>query len=272
MGTPAAPVVASSSPLSFNPCIMLEMRRGIGTWIRTFAFWSFIVPSTILLSLLALGISLFDSKGNFVHRVARFWARLSLVASGVRVAVEGVSNIPQGPAVFMSNHQSAFDIFIILAYLPVQFRWLAKASLFKIPFLGWAMARARYIAVERENPREATKGFLEAIKRVREGTSVVIFPEGTRSRDGSLLPFRKGGFTLALKAQVPIVPMAIGGTDRVMPKGGYKVRGGKVTLKVGPFIETRGMAPRDCDYLMAQVREAIERLKEEAEGWLARLG
>lgn len=236
-------------------------------WLRTLAFWLVLVPTTILLSLLALAVSPFDRKGDLIHRIARLWAKVLLWAAGVRVKVEGLSHIPLGPVVLMCNHQSAFDIFVILAFLPVQFRWLAKASLFRIPFLGWAMARAGYIPVERENPREATRSLVEAIRRVREGTSVVIFPEGTRSHDGKLLPFRKGGFTLALKAQVPVVPMAIVGTREVMPRGSFRVFGGEVRMRLAPPIETKGMGPGQRDDLVLRVRRAVEGCLREMGPW-----
>lgn len=245
---------------------MLKM----GVWLRTFAFWLVLVPTTVLLSLMAIAISPLDRRGDLIHRIARLWAKVLLWAAGVRVRVEGLSHIPPGPVVFMCNHQSALDIFVILSCLPVQFRWLAKASLFRIPFLGWAMACAKYIPVERENPREATRSLVEAARRVREGTSLVIFPEGTRSRDEGLLPFKKGGFTLALKAQVPVVPMAIVGTRELMPRGSLRVSGGEVRMRIAPPIETEGMGIGQRDDLILQVRRAIEGCRGEGGQWQGR--
>jgi len=235
--------------------------------MRTLLVWLTLILSTIPLSVLALLTFPFDRKGNTIHRYARLWGRLILWASGTKVEVKGAENIPKGPAIIMSNHLSAFDIFVLSACLPVQFRWLAKASLFRIPFLGWAMSCAGYIPVERTNPREAQRSIQEASERIRSGTPVLIFPEGTRSRDGSLGPFKRGGFRLALKAGVPIVPVAIKGTYEIMPRGSLKIsKPQRVTVLIGRPIPTEGSGPQQRDALMEEVRRAIEEGLKEAEG------
>ena len=196
-----------------------------------------------------------------VHLYARLWGRLILLASGVKVRVRGLERVQgKGPFIFMSNHLSAYDIFSLLAYLPFQFRWLAKAELFRIPILGWAMRAAGYIPIDRSNPRRALRSMEEAAKRIREGVSVVVFPEGTRSRDGKLGPFRKGGFSLAIKAKVPVVPTAIKGTFEIMPPQSKRImRRGTVYIVLGEPIETEGLTMRDRDELMTRVREGIEK-------------
>ena len=133
--------------------------------------------------------------------------------------MEGLEHLQEeGPYIFMSNHQGSYDIFALLGYLPFQFKWLAKKELFSIPILGWAMTAAGYISIDREGTRETVEAMNKAAQKIREGMSVVIFPEGSRSPDGSIQPFKKGGFTLAVKSKVPIVPIAIAGSREIMPK------------------------------------------------------
>ena len=160
----------------------------------------------MLWSLLAIAPSLVTRTGNPVHRVARTWSRSILAVSGIRVAVSGLERIdPARPYIFMSNHQSNFDIPVLLAHLPLQFRWLAKAELFKIPVFGRAMRGAGYISIDRADREAAFKSLGEAAETIRKGVAIMIFPEGTRSLDGTLKPFKKGGFVLAVDAGVPIL-------------------------------------------------------------------
>ncbi len=147
---------------------------------------------TIVLSTIALFVSLFDSQGRALHRMAEFWARIHLMASGIRVSVTGLENIASPPYIFMCNHQSALDIFSLFVALPLQFKWIAKRELFFIPFLGWAMKRAGYISLDRKHPREAIKAMDDAAQKIRGGINIIIFPEGTRSEDGSLSLLKRG--------------------------------------------------------------------------------
>ncbi len=220
-----------------------------------------LVASTIVLSTIALVVSLFDRDGKKVHHMGQFWASLHLKVSGVKIAIEGLENIAKPPYVFMCNHQSALDIYSLLASLPLSFKWIAKRQLFKIPFIGWAMGRAGYISIDRENPREALKAIEEAAGKIRGGMNIVIFPEGTRSVDGTLLPFKKGGFTLALRAMVPIVPIGIYGTYLLQPKGSFIPRGkGVIYIRIGKPIALEGVAPSAKTKVMDDVRSRIEGL------------
>jgi 1-acyl-sn-glycerol-3-phosphate acyltransferase len=157
----------------------------------------------------------------------------------------------------MANHQSNFDILALFAGLPVQFRWLAKEELFRIPLFGWAMRRCGYIPIDRSNRKKALQGMEEAVQRIHEGASVVIFPEGTRSPDATLLPFKKGGFILALQAQVPVVPIAISGSNAIMPKHSRWIRGGAIRVDFFPAIPTAGRCAEDRDILLEEVRQSI---------------
>jgi len=157
--------------------------------------------------------------------------------------------------IFAANHQSQFDIFALQGYLGFDFRWMAKLELFKIPIFGPAMRMAGYIPVDRAHGRKAIKSLDEAAARIAGGTSVLIFPEGTRSPDGRLLPFKAGAMVLAIKAGVPLVPVAIVGTHQILPKGKLLFKPGRVEIRVGEPIETR-------NYSLKQKQELAELLQE----------
>jgi 1-acyl-sn-glycerol-3-phosphate acyltransferase len=157
----------------------------------------------------------------------------------------------------MPNHLSNFDIPVILAHLKVQFRWLAKSELFRIPLFGFAMKRAGYISIDRSNRRSAFESLTKAAQIIRNGRSVLIFPEGTRSRDQSIKAFKKGGFVLAVESGVPIVPIVIHGTWRIMSKNGLVIRPGNVTVEILDPIETKDYSRRTKDDLVERVRMVI---------------
>lgn len=220
-----------------------------------------LVVTTVLLSLVALLVSPFDGKGEQIHRIARLWARLYMRAAGIQVHLRGLEHVSGTPCIFMSNHQSALDIYTLLAALPYSFKFIAKQELFRIPFFGWAIRRAGYISIDRDHPREALKAMDEAARKIREGTNILMFPEGTRSPDGELLPFMKGGFSLAMKASVPVVPVAVRGTSLLQPLGSIVPRrGGIVSVSLGDpvLITSKGSSARTD--LMDRIRSAIEGL------------
>ena len=225
--------------------------------LRTLFFYLNFFPFT-LLSIGYLLISALLGGEERLHASARQWARGCLWLGGVRLTVEGVENLPpHGPAVYLSNHQGNFDIPLLFAALPVQFRWLAKAELFRIPLFGLTMRIAGYIPVERKDRRLAIQSMNKAAQQVAAGTSIMIFPEGTRSPDGTLLPFKKGGFVLALQAQAPIVPIAIEGSAALMLKRSWLIRSGEVRLHIFPAIPTAGLGMTDRDKLMTEVEACI---------------
>jgi 1-acyl-sn-glycerol-3-phosphate acyltransferase len=220
-----------------------------------------LIFTTIFLSMVALVVSPFDSKGEAIHRIARLWASIHLRISGIKVFLEGLENITNPPYIFMCNHQSALDIFALLSALPLSFKWIAKRELFFIPFFGWTMKRAGYISLDRKNPREALKAIDEAARKIKEGMNIIIFPEGTRSKDGSLLPFKKGGFSLALRARVPIVPVGIWGTSRLQPKGSFIPKEkGIIYIRIGEPMHIEEESRSAKTKIMLEVRRHIERL------------
>jgi 1-acyl-sn-glycerol-3-phosphate acyltransferase len=220
-----------------------------------------IILATIFFGTISLIVSFFDSTGTVQIKVARVWARTLLAVSGVRVRVEGLQHIdPNGSYVFVTNHLSYMDTPIALANIPVQFRFLAKRGLFKIPFLGQHLSRAGHIPVPREDPRAAVKTMqiaADAIQRKR--ISLLIFPEGGRSHDGVLRPFKEGGIYIAIKAGAPIVPMVIIGSREILPYGGGIVQPGTVTLRILEPIETAGLSLKDRGAVTERLRELILR-------------
>jgi len=200
----------------------------------------------------------FDRRGNGPHLVARWWARLLLWVSLVKVEVRGMENLDAaGTYVFAANHSSMFDILVLLGYLPFQFRWLAKEELFHIPGFGWAMRKAGYIPINRTNPREGVQSLKVAAEKIEAGTSVVIFPEGTRSKDGRIQDFKRGGFTIAVRSGRPIVPVSISGAARVLPSKTLALRPGRIKVVLGRPIPTAGLDRVGQADLMDQVKSAI---------------
>jgi 1-acyl-sn-glycerol-3-phosphate acyltransferase len=236
--------------------------------IRTFLYWFSLVVFTIFYSILAI-VSSFINPLKGPHFIGRMWGKTMLIFSGVNVKITGnpVSASDFAPSIFMANHQSAFDIFTLLAAFPVPFRWVAKEELFKIPIFGPAMRRAGYVPINRGNPRDALKSLNKAAMKIKGGTSVVVFPEGTRSEDGKLLPFKNGGFILAIKSQVPIIPVAIHGTQAIKPKKSFWIHPRTVYLHFGDPIETAGMKTRDKELLKERTFNALSaQLKKFNEG------
>jgi 1-acyl-sn-glycerol-3-phosphate acyltransferase len=202
--------------------------------------------------------SIFDAHGHWQHACARVWSWLILKTSGIRVRVEGREHInPHATTIYCVNHQSAMDIPILYANLPVQFRFVAKRSLFNLPFMGWHMRRSGHIPVDRDRPREAMKSMKMVAQEIREGKSVLLFPEGHRSRNGQLLPFKSGGFYIAILAGVPIVPITVNGTPHVLKPDTYHVRAGQTEIIVHPAIETQGLTLKDVEKLSDQVKGII---------------
>jgi 1-acyl-sn-glycerol-3-phosphate acyltransferase len=229
-------------------------------------FWN--VLATLFFCILVIIVSLLDNGGELPHKFARLWARSVLFASRVNVTVKNNSKIdPAGPYIYMCNHQSNFDIPVLLAYLPVQFKWLAKAELFRIPVFGYAMKRAGYISIDRSNLTSAKLSFKRAARIISRGVSVIIFPEGTRSLYGEIGPFKKGGFVLAVESGVPIVPVIIHGTWPIMPKNRLFINPGNVVLEIGTPIESSKYDRNTKDDLMNRTREVICGSFEKGKRW-----
>lgn len=226
--------------------------------IRTLLLFFWTVLVTGFFAVVVILISFISRNGDTIHKVARIWAKCILVASGVKVTVKGLPNIdPAGSYIYMSNHLSNFDIPILMSYLPVQFRWLAKAELFRIPLFGYAMKRAGYISIDRSDRKSAIQSLNKAAKIIRNGVSVVIFPEGTRSQNNNIQPFKKGGFFLAIDSGVHIVPIIIHAAWSIMPKKQFLVKPGNVVLEITSPIESSDYTRETRDDLMEKIRNVI---------------
>ncbi len=219
----------------------------------------YIVVSTIFFAIVSFFVSLFDTVGNAQIEVARIWARGILFIAGVSVTTEGIEKLqPGGSYVIASNHASYMDTPVILSSVPVQFRFLAKSTLFKIPFMGSHLKRAGHIPVPREDPRAAVKSMTQAATNIREkGISMLIFPEGGRTPDGELKPFKEGVAYIAIKAGVPILPVALIGTRAVVPIHSGIVKAGKVVVRVGEPISTANLTLKDRERITEEVRQQI---------------
>ncbi len=224
-------------------------------FLRSIFFYIFLIVSTLILGSSAV-------IGSFISRawatfMARLWGNVNLWAAGVRVVVTGEENLNSGPYILVSNHQGWFDIFAALGKLPITFSWLAKEELFRIPILGNAMARAGYIPIDRRDRRKAIASMNVVADVVRAGTSVFIFPEGTRSADGIMREFKKGAFVMAVKSAQPIVPITISGSYRILPKNSWMIHPGPILFSIGLPIHSAGADAEHRDLLMKEVREAI---------------
>jgi len=213
------------------------------------------VPAVIVTFL----IGLFDPHGKQVYQIGRFWSWLILRIGGVSVKIHGLSDLdPKRQYVFIVNHQSNIDIPVLIQSLPAfQLRWIAKKELLWVPLFGWAMWASKHIAVDRSNRFHALEGLKRARKHMQAGISLVVFPEGTRSTDGKLLPFKRGGFLLAAKTQTPIVPVTINGSGPILPKGDWRIRGGQIEVRVGEPLFIENYRPGSLRGLSARVQELI---------------
>jgi len=215
--------------------------------------------ATILGSLAGLVARLVDKSGDLVLDLARGWSRWVTSFAGVKIVVENRANLaPEQPYVFMANHASSLDIWAVFVAIPRRIRLIAKKQLARIPLFGWAMWAGRFIFIDRQNGVAARRSIEVAGQRIHDGVSVLIFPEGTRTRDGTLGPFKKGGFHLAIKAGVPIVPVALRGTRELMPAGSLLLRSGTMTVIIGEPIATQGLSDDERVTLSDRVRSAVE--------------
>jgi 1-acyl-sn-glycerol-3-phosphate acyltransferase len=216
-----------------------------------------IAVDTVLFCGVALLVGAVDRTGRACRWLGLAWARVMLAGLGVRVDVVGTEHLPRGPAVYASNHASALDIPILFGHLPVDFRIIHKRSLYLVPLLGWVLYLAGHVGIDRGNPFRARRSLEEAAARLRRGMSVVVFPEGTRSLDGAVQPFKRGSFVLALDAQVPVVPLSIRGVKRLAPHGLPSLRAGTVHIAIHPPIETGGRDRAAADALAEEVRRVV---------------
>lgn len=238
--------------------------------LRLVFFLLFFVPLTIVLAVLAIIVSLFDATGNAPNRISQFWGGLVCRLAGVTVHVDKGNFDPSGRYILMVNHQSWFDIPVLLAALKGhQFRFVAKESLFRIPLFGQAMARVGYIGIDRENPRRGMKSIQEAIAKSAHA-SILIFPEGTRHEQ--LGDFKIGGMILAIKSERPVVPVLIAGTAGVLPKNSLRITPGPVVVKIFPGVKIKdAYTLKEREKLKEDIWNLMHEHFKETQAWLDKI-
>lgn len=218
---------------------------------------------TALCGTLSLLVSLVDKKGNAQHRIARIWARASIWNSYSKLKVVGAENLlGRQAAVYASNHTSYMDVPVIFAAVPFQFRIMAWKALWPIPFIGWYLNRSGQLPIDTSNPRATLSSMGRAAKVLRAGMPLFLFPEGGRTTDGGLKPFLPGAAYLAIRAQVPLVPIALSGVYELMPIHTHHYYPAELTMSVGQPIETAGMSMQQVDELTTRLRAAINSLRK----------
>ncbi|MFC1654314.1 lysophospholipid acyltransferase family protein [Myxococcota bacterium] len=233
--------------------------------LRSVIFGAFAILWTFVCFFLVTFALLFAPRGRASHWVVRqIWVAGLLGVFRVKIIVTGLENFERDhPYVFVSNHQSHFDIATIFHSTPTNLRIIGKQGLFYIPFFGWYLSLAGYIPLDRSNRDRAIRSHDKAAEKIRKGVPIVTFPEGTRSLDGSVLPFKKGAFMLALQAGVPIVPISITGSIKILPKASSSIQPGTIWIHYARPIDVSGYSVDDRDRLIVDVREVIIRNKAE---------
>jgi 1-acyl-sn-glycerol-3-phosphate acyltransferase len=216
---------------------------------------------TLVLGLLALPGGLFDRSGRRLHWFSRTWSRLIMKTILSPVRVTGLDKIDTSkPHVFAVNHASAMDIPVLYVYLPFQFRIVFKKELLSYPVVGWQLKRSGQVCIDQQKPTNSIAAIRSAVKSLKAGMPLVIYPEGGRTLDGEIKPFLPGAFFLAIKAQVDIVPVALVGTFELLPMNTYHIKCRPLEMRVGEPISTAGMTMRDLEAVSEKVRKAMEEL------------
>lgn len=233
----------------------------LGTLVTTLTGNLYLVLGSLFFGVLTGGLGLVLPPGRVFRWMGRWWGRSTLWACGVRLRSRFDEDLaPAGNFILMPNHQSLFDIPALLATLPCETRFLAKQSLFKIPVFGWALKTGGFIPVDRHDRSRASETFQSALDGLDEGVSILLFPEETRSTDGRLQEFKRGGFLMALRSGLPVVPVGIDGTYRVRSKDSLLIRPGRVTVHYGRALSSEGLGLKDKSKLMESVRQEMARL------------
>ncbi|MDQ6893427.1 MAG: 1-acyl-sn-glycerol-3-phosphate acyltransferase [Acidobacteriota bacterium] len=236
--------------------------------VRAALLWAGIGLATLLFGLPALIAAFVPPRGDWFLRFARGWARTILFMSGVPVRVEGRERLGSletaSAVVVVANHESLADILVLLVSLPMQVRFLAKRRVFSVPVLGWSIRAAGFIPVDRGDQRRGAATFEAAMARLQSGRSVIVFPEETRTRTGELLPFKKGAALLALRSGLPLLPVGIAGTRRVLPRDTLLPSAGPAALVIGEPIQAAGRPVTDRRKLTEEARAAVADLRERA--------
>ncbi len=250
-------MAADKTPLPTDPV----PRFGFGACLMTVTGNAWLLFGSILLGSLSVPASWVPPRGTWGFVLMRYWARGLLKASGVDVTADFPAGLdPRGNYVLLANHQSMFDIPALLSTVPGPVRMMAKRSLFRLPFFGWGLKAAGFVPVDRDDGSKARQAFASASAHLSAGTSILLFPEGTRSRSGKLLEMQRGGFLLAIRHGLRIVPVGIRGTRQIQPRGRWEIRPGPVEVRFGEPIDPAAYGVRRMNALIAEVERRIAAL------------
>jgi 1-acyl-sn-glycerol-3-phosphate acyltransferase len=227
--------------------------------LRSIVFLFFTGLATFIGSIFAIISGIFNPYGWMVNGIIRNWAKFLLWVAGIKIEIQGTANLdPNQPYIYFVNHQSNFDILALSANIPGTVRYIAKKELFKVPFFGLGMKLAGVIKIDRSNKEEARNSInKDALDRINKGVSVIIFPEGTRSKDGKIHPFKKGGIILAIEGNIPIAPLVISGSFHIMDKSSLKLKRGKIKLEFLPPVRTEDYHYADRNELTKLIQQQI---------------
>ncbi len=227
-------------------------------YLRSLLAWGLGSLGMVVCSLACLVALLLNVPADDVHSYTRVWGRFVLWLSGVRVEVQGLENIDHRRAqLIVANHQGSFDIWALMGWLPIPFRWVMKKELFRIPLMGQAMKRGGYVGIDRHHPHKALQDMKKVLALLRDGKSIIIFPEGTRSRNGKVGRFKRGGFMLAYRSGVPIIPISINGSFDIMRRGSWLISPHPIRMVIHKPIEVTGLDREARQQLPEQVRQKI---------------
>jgi 1-acyl-sn-glycerol-3-phosphate acyltransferase len=260
-------VKQSEQPQALQPAPRAGRRPdqsgGVRHWLSRLRAYLILDPLilsyTFVLGIVALIVSFFDSTGRRQHAIAQVWSKMIMATTLSPVTVIGAENLEgTRAAVYAANHISAIDIPLLYAYLPFQFRIIAKQELFRTPCVGWYLKRSGQLPVDQTNARASIRSLNKAVDSLKTGMPLVIFPEGGRAPDGHIMPFMNGPFYAALKAEVDIVPLAIVGTFELLPMDGFHIQPRPLSLVIGKPISTAGYSLRDMESLAQETQRIIE--------------
>jgi 1-acyl-sn-glycerol-3-phosphate acyltransferase len=245
-----------------SPHAIPGMKHGWLSRLRSyFVFDPLIWLYTLVLGIVAVPAGLFDRGGRLLHWFSYVWSWLIMKTILSRVKVTGLDKIDTSkPHVYAVNHASALDIPVVYVYLPFQFRIAFKKELLSYPVVGWHLKRSGQVCIDQQNPAHSISSIRAALKGLKAGLPLVIYPEGGRTPDGEIKPFLPGAFFLAIKAQVDIVPVALVGTYELLPMNTYHIKSRPLEMRVGEPISTTGLAIRDLEALSQKVQKAVEEL------------
>ncbi len=214
--------------------------------------------ATIILGIPVMLAGLLSRTGNLAFSISKLWAYTMLAVSFVRTEIKNKAKILKGTSyIIISNHQSLYDIIALVTALGIQYRWFIKKEVLKIPIFGYALYASRNIFIDRSNTARAIESINKGIDRLPRGVSIMVFAEGTRSPDGQIHEFKKGGFVTAVRRKIPILPVTVNGSRRVLPKGSLEVKPGKIQIVIGDPIDTSGYSTDTVQELIDKTRQAV---------------